>query len=1177
MISRGGCISAVVAVLAILLVASTARAQESVQDALDRAAKLYEAGNYRAARDAYEEATKLDLGSIPAWRGLGWSEWSLGRHDRAIQIWNDALRVKPNDAGIVLALAIAAEQRGRIGEAIALYGKVLDIERDNLGARLGRARMFTMQERWREAEVDLRAVLDRQPNQIEAQFALAQVYRATDRQELAREMFERLARQPAEPKHYRALADAMLETGKAEQAADLYRRNLRHQPGNRGTMLGLARAYTQLHRYRDAIATLEQFVAANPDDAKMREELARTAYYAGEYEIAADHLQALVDEHPEETKWKMSLARAFEQLERPEEAEELAREILRQDPEDDEAHELLYEHVRTTGDVEATIVALERLLAVEPTARRWNDLGDFHLIRAETLKKAGATEDASQAYLRSVDAHQKASMLDPTNHDAKLGMATALRLRGDYQQAIDLAQSVTREFPNVERARRELYESHAGLGQYDRAAAHLRAVMELFPNNPRLELEFARIQFRSGEKQAAIQSLHRMLEQPIADAVPILLYHGVSPAATRAETMPLANFRDQMRALREEGYHSITIHQLVAFLEKGAPLPENPIFITFDDGRDDSFRYADPVLEEFGFRATMFVPVADIGSHGPFNAVWDTVRAMKANGRWDMQCHSFAGHHQIPVDAEGTTGLFLANRKWLESEKRLETTAEYRRRLEEDYRQCGEVLKQNVPGTKLVGYAFPFGELGQKGFTNEPSSVVTNEKLAVQYYDYGFVQDAFGYATRRSSRATLPRFEVPRQFTGADLVAQLQATEPYVATSITLGDLYSWDGQFAAANEIFDRLAEREGVDRTQILARRGRIDLWRGDFAAARAALAEVAAKDPSNTQALAGLESLQLRTRPQLEMIGLLFDDNGGRTNFGIGPRGSLYLSDRLIVSAAYRFRNLTHDRFDSQGVDGFGEIDPAGGDPLFPGDVDLDVQGHEFEGQADYRWDWRTGIILSGGVAQFQDESSDRFRGGGDPDPVPLASLEARFPLGALVDARLSVEQGYVGTAGAVLDETGETSGRARVRFRPWEPTELNGDFRGARYDGGNSRRTAMMQALQRVWNGPAEVHVGYQFRYDDADEFDPFFWTPDTYVGNDGVLKLSMAPNDVVTIGLTTTVGTGRERGGDQEFQASVLGDGSIQVANRFGLFMNGGRSQAADYESLSLSGGFYLTF
>lgn len=1173
MIPRGARRLALAAILALCaLVASTARAQESVQDVLDRASKLYGAGDYRGARDAYEEATKLDLGSIPAWRGLGWSEWSLGRQDRAIEIWNDALRVKPNDPGLMLALAIAAEQRGQIGEAIGLYGKVIDLDRDDVSARLGRARMFGEQERWREAEVDLRVVLDRQPSHVEAQFALAQVYRATDRKEAAHEMFERLARQPAEPKHYRALADAMLEVGKAEEAADFYRRNLRHQPGNRGTMLGLARAYAQLHRYRDAIATLEQFVAANPDDAKMREELARTAYNAGDFETAARHLRILVDEHPEEAKWKMSLARAFEQLERPDEAEALANEILRQDPQNDEAHELLYEHVRSSGDVEATIAALERLLAVEPTAKRWNDLGDFHLIRAETLKKAGATEDASQAYLRSVDAHQKAASLDPTDHDAKLGMATALRLRGDYQQAVDLAQGVIREFPNVERARRELYESHAGLGQYDRAAAHLRAVMELFPSNPRLELELARIRFRSGEPKQAIASLHDMLNQQIADAVPIVLYHGVSPAAVRAETMPLANFRDQMRALREEGYQSITIHQLVAFLEKGAPLPEKPIFITFDDGRDDSFRYADPVLEELGFQATMFIPVADIGSHGPFNAVWETVRAMKASGRWDMQCHSFAGHHQVPVDAEGTTGLFLANRKWLESEKRLETASEYRRRLEEDYRQCGEVLRQNVPGTKLVGYAFPFGEIGQKGFTNEPSSVIVNEKLAVQHYGYGFVQDSFGYVTRRSAPATLPRFEVPREFTGADLVAHLQATEPYVATSITLGDLYSWDGQFAAANEVFDRLAEREGVDRTQILARRGRIDLWRGDFASARAALAEAAEKDPSNTQALAGLESLQLRTRPQLEALGLLYDDNSGRTNFAFGPRGSMYLSDRMIVSASYRFRSLSNDGFDTEGVDGIdGSVGVAP-----PEEVDLEVQGHEFEAQADYRWDWRTGVVASIGAAHFEDESSDRVRRN-EPDPMPLASIEGRFPLGDLVDARLSVERGYVGTAGAVLDDIGETAGRGRLQFRPWDPTELNADFRGVAYDGGNARRTAVAQALQRIWDGPAEVRVGYQFRYDDTDEQDPFFYTPDTYVGNDGVLKLAVAPSEEVKLGLTTTVGAGSERGGNAEFQASFLGEGSVQLADRFGLFMNGGRSQAADYESLSLSGGFFLTF
>ncbi|MGH7805366.1 MAG: tetratricopeptide repeat protein, partial [Candidatus Binatia bacterium] len=596
---------------------------KKLQQLLDQGSAALKKEDYPAAKKAFENATQLDMGSIAAWRGLGWAYWELGEQDRAIKVWKEALRVRPDDVGILYALGVAAEERQQVDEALAKYGEVLASDSGNMPARMGRVRLLLAQRRHREAESDLNELVAKNPANFEAQFMLAQVYKETGRTEESRRAFQKLAQHRPEPKHLRSLADAMLESGDAKKAIEYYRQNLQAQPGNRGTILGLARAHGELHEYPEAVRTLEQFLAREPDDAKIHEELARFAAYGGDYDKAIQHLETLVRSHPEEIKWQLSLAGAYEQDGRADEAAKTAQAILKRDPDNIEAMDLLYKHAHAAKREDQAIQWLERMIAAKPTAKRWNELGDIHLIRGGVLAEAGAKEDANESYARSAEAYRKATQLNPRDADARLGVATALRLRGEYEGSIEIAEAVLRDYPNVERARRELYESYASLGQYDKAIQQLRTSLAVFPNNPRLEHELARIVFRGGGRAEGIEMMQDLVAAPIQPAVPVLLYHGVSPASTDAETIPLNLFRGHMEMLKKQGYQSITTEELIGFIEGRGTLPAKPVLLTFDDARADSFRYADPVLREMGFRATMFVPVDAVGQHGPFNATWD--------------------------------------------------------------------------------------------------------------------------------------------------------------------------------------------------------------------------------------------------------------------------------------------------------------------------------------------------------------------------------------------------------------------------------------------------------------------------------------------------------------------------------------------------------------------------
>jgi len=112
--------------------------------------------------------------------------------------------------------------------------------------------------------------------------------------------------------------------------------------------------------------------------------------------------------------------------------------------------------------------------------------------------------------------------------------------------------------------------------------------------------------------------------------VPILNYHKVDTFHHSLSILP-ENFEKQMSYLNDNGYHTITPDQLMAYLKFGKPLPEKPVMITFDDGYLDNYANAFPSMKKYGFTGTIFLVTGKIGQDQRF-VNWDQVREMQQAG-----------------------------------------------------------------------------------------------------------------------------------------------------------------------------------------------------------------------------------------------------------------------------------------------------------------------------------------------------------------------------------------------------------------------------------------------------------------------------------------------------------------------------------------------------------------
>ena len=104
---------------------------------------------------------------------------------------------------------------------------------------------------------------------------------------------------------------------------------------------------------------------------------------------------------------------------------------------------------------------------------------------------------------------------------------------------------------------------------------------------------------------------------------PILCYHRICPAADfgkfRSLCVTPGNFLSQMNFLKRLGYVSLSLQNLSAYLRGQKNISAKSVAITFDDGYEDNFTQAWPILKKTGMTANLFLVTDLIGKSN----VWD--------------------------------------------------------------------------------------------------------------------------------------------------------------------------------------------------------------------------------------------------------------------------------------------------------------------------------------------------------------------------------------------------------------------------------------------------------------------------------------------------------------------------------------------------------------------------
>jgi len=182
---------------------------------------------------------------------------------------------------------------------------------------------------------------------------------------------------------------------------------------------------------------------------------------------------------------------------------------------------------------------------------------------------------------------------------------------------------------------------------------------------------------------------------PVSEGIPTLMYHkfGDPPRGSTLAKLwvAAADFRRQMRYLKERGYTTLTFTELRDIELGKLQRPAKPCLVTVDDGYENNYTVAYPIVKELGLKFNIFLVYETIESYNSWHnpqgehwipmMTWAQIREMQDSGHCEFGSHTMR-HKNLPQ-------VSLEDAKW---------------EIEESKKKIEEKL-----GREMVGFAYPYG------------------------------------------------------------------------------------------------------------------------------------------------------------------------------------------------------------------------------------------------------------------------------------------------------------------------------------------------------------------------------------------------------------------------------------------------------------------------------------
>ncbi len=108
---------------------------------------------------------------------------------------------------------------------------------------------------------------------------------------------------------------------------------------------------------------------------------------------------------------------------------------------------------------------------------------------------------------------------------------------------------------------------------------------------------------------------------------PVMMYHQIAEYPGDDNLLVSSeSFEKHMKFLRDNEYSVIPLDELISRIKSNLEMPDKVVAVTFDDGYEDNYKNAYPILKKYDIPATIFIITDYIGKDNYLT--WDEIRRM---------------------------------------------------------------------------------------------------------------------------------------------------------------------------------------------------------------------------------------------------------------------------------------------------------------------------------------------------------------------------------------------------------------------------------------------------------------------------------------------------------------------------------------------------------------------
>lgn len=203
----------------------------------------------------------------------------------------------------------------------------------------------------------------------------------------------------------------------------------------------------------------------------------------------------------------------------------------------------------------------------------------------------------------------------------------------------------------------------------------------------------------------------------------VIAYHDVEDGAAdqRYLAVRTSALNDQMAWLRDNGYHPVSVQQILDAHDGKIVLPEKAFLLTFDDGYSSFYTRVWPLLKSYSWPA-LWAPVGSwVGApaNKPVNfgglmtprdkfATWQMVQEMGQSPLVEIGAHTWDSHYGSTANPQGSQEPAVANHLFDKATGKYETDEQFSQRINNDLNLITQKIT-SVTGKPPRAWVWPYG------------------------------------------------------------------------------------------------------------------------------------------------------------------------------------------------------------------------------------------------------------------------------------------------------------------------------------------------------------------------------------------------------------------------------------------------------------------------------------